>query len=188
VDYLIKNLHFIVIHIPIAMLIFSFVFDVAALLAKKREWHAAGMLCLIVGTLGAIAAVLTGPEDRNPLVHTHEFYGKATMALFIVLTVIRLFFQLRRKQELGSNYAYLAMALVGVALVTYTGHIGGKMVHPDRSGFQLQRSGQFREDGPQQEGQQGQRYRPQGQRQNGGAAGGQGQQSSGSQTPAGSGN
>jgi uncharacterized membrane protein len=187
VDYLIKNLHFIVIHIPIAMLIFSFVFDVAALLAKKREWHAAGMLCLIVGTLGALAAVLTGPDDRNPLVHTHELFGKATMALFIVLTAVRLFFQLRRKQEIGGNYAYLAIALIGVALVSYTGHIGGKMVHPDRSGFQLQRGGQFREGGPQQGGQQGQRIRPQGQRQNGGAAG-QEQQSGGSQAPAGGGN
>ena len=27
-------------------------------------------------------------------------------------------------------------ALIGVVLVTYTGHLGGSMVHPDRSKFQ----------------------------------------------------
>ncbi|KIL36505.1 hypothetical protein SD70_31550 [Gordoniibacillus kamchatkensis] len=171
-SYLIKNLHFIVIHIPISMLIFSFVFDVLALFAKRREWHAAGLLCLVVGTLGAIAAVATGPEDRNPLVHTHEFYGKMTMVLFIVLTLVRLFFHLRKQRELGGNYVYLAVALIGVLLVGYTGHIGGEMVHPDRSKL---RPGQFQE----RPGVQGERQ--QGQRQNGGEQGqrqgaGQGQQ------------
>jgi uncharacterized membrane protein len=131
------------------MLIFSFLFDLVGKLAKKREWHTAGLLCLVVGTLGAIAAVLTGPEDRNPLVHTHELYGKLTMFISIVLTLVRLFLQLRKKRELGGNIVYLAGALVCVLLVSYTGHIGGEMVHPDRSKFQ---PGQFREGGPRPDG------------------------------------
>ena len=61
-DYILKNLHFIFTHVPIALLIFSFVFDVVALIFKKKEWHSAGMLCLVVGALGAIASVLTGPS------------------------------------------------------------------------------------------------------------------------------
>ncbi|WP_248927637.1 DUF2231 domain-containing protein [Paenibacillus hamazuiensis] len=176
-SYLIKNLHFIVIHIPIAMLIFGFLFDLFGKLLRKPEWHTAGLLCLIVGTLGAIAAVLTGPEDRNPLVHTHEFYGKITMFLFIILTLVRLFFHLKKKRELGGSAAYLAVALIGVLLVGYTGHIGGQMVHPDRSKFP---PGQMREGGQQQGGANGQGGPGQGQRQGGpnaqgGAGQGQGQ-------------
>jgi uncharacterized membrane protein len=129
--YILKNLHFIFIHVPIAMLIFSFVFDVLARLVRKTEWHWAGLLCLVVGTLGAIAAVLTGPDDRNSLRQTHETFGELTMIAAIVLSVIRLYFVIWKKKEIGGHPVYLLGALIAVALVTYTGHLGGKMVHRD---------------------------------------------------------
>ncbi|MGO4271058.1 DUF2231 domain-containing protein [Paenibacillus sp. TAF58] len=89
-DYILKNLHYIVTHVPIALLVFSFIFDLIAVIVKKREWHSAGMLCLVVGALGAIASVLTGPSPwRNPLVVPHEFYAKLTMFLSILLAIIR---------------------------------------------------------------------------------------------------
>jgi apolipoprotein N-acyltransferase len=68
-------------------------------------------------------------------------YGQITMVLFIVLTVIRLGLLWLRKKEIGGNLVYLAAALVGVVLVAYTGHLGGEMVHPDRSNFQQFRGG-----------------------------------------------
>jgi uncharacterized membrane protein len=133
--YLLKNSHFIVNHIPIAMLIFSFIFDLCAVIIKKKDWHTAGFLSLIVGTLGAIAAVLTGPngpqETRNPLFHDHQLYANLTMYLFIVLSLARLFFHYRKKIDIGKTPIYLIIALIGVGLVTYTGHLGGKMVHKD---------------------------------------------------------
>jgi uncharacterized membrane protein len=133
--YLLNNSHFIVNHIPIAMLIFSFIFDLCAVILKKKDWHTAGFLCLIIGTLGAIASVLTGPdgqqETKNPLFHDHELYANLTMYLFIVLSLARLFFHYRKKIDIGKTPIYLIIALIGVGLVTYTGHLGGKMVHKD---------------------------------------------------------
>lgn len=138
-NYIIRNLHFIVIHVPIAMLIFSFLFDLAALIWKKKEWHSAGLLCLVVGTLGAIAAVLTGPDgERNPILPQHELFGKLTMVLFIVLAGIRLWLIFKKKVDIGNKKGYLAAALAGVLLVSYTGHLGGQMVHPDRKSPQGQ--------------------------------------------------
>ena len=133
-SYLIRNAHFLVIHIPIAMLLFSFVFDLLAMILKKKDWHTAGVLCLIVGTLGAIVAVITGPEgERNPLFPQHELYGKITMMLSILLTLVRLGILWRKKVDIGKNLLYLLVMLIGVGLVSYTGDLGGKMVHPDRS-------------------------------------------------------
>jgi uncharacterized membrane protein len=132
--YIIKNLHFIVTHVPIAMLIFSFIFDLLARILKKQDWHTAGFLCLIVGTLGAIAAVLTGPDDNSPLVHTHELFGKTTMIVFILISLIRLYFHFRKKVEIGRMPVYLVATLIGAVLVGYTGHLGGQMVHKDPTG------------------------------------------------------
>lgn len=142
VSYIFRNLHFIVVHVPIAMLLFSFIFDLIAAIWKRKNWHFAGLLCLVVGTFGVIAAVITGPEgERNPLLPTHESYGEITMTFFILLTLVRLWMLYRKKLDIGGNWIYLFAALIGVFLVSYTGHLGGKMVHPERH---LQ-PGQFRQ-------------------------------------------
>jgi uncharacterized membrane protein len=137
-SYLIKNLHFIVNHVPIAMLIFSFIFDLLAVILKKKEWLTAGFLTLIVGTLGAIAAVITGPdgqaESRNPDFHNHELFGNLTMYLYIIISLVRLFFYYRKKIDIGKMPIYLIIGVIGVSIVTYTGHLGGKMVHKDVQG------------------------------------------------------
>jgi uncharacterized membrane protein len=139
-SYLIKNAHFLVIHIPIAMLLFSFLFDLFAKILKKKDWHTAGMLCLVVGALGAIAAVITGPEGDNPsLFPQHELFGKLTMVLAIILTVVRMGFMLWKKLDIGKSLIYLLVMLVCVCLVSYTGHLGGKMVHDVADWSQFQR-------------------------------------------------
>ncbi|NOU69686.1 hypothetical protein GC096_37325 [Paenibacillus sp. LMG 31461] len=186
-DYIMKNLHFIFTHVPIALLIFSFVFDVVALIFKKKEWHSAGMLCLVVGALGAIASVLTGPESRNTLVGSHEFYARLTMILAIVLAVVRVGLLVWKKLELGRNPIFLVASLVAVLLVSYTGHLGGKMVHRDMQGFPGGGPGMQggpggapgMQGGPGQNGQGGQGQTQGGQRQGGQ---GQGQQQPGAQT------
>jgi hypothetical protein len=58
------------------------------------------------------------------------------MVFFILLTSIRSFFLWIKKREIGGKLFYLAAAFIGVLLVSYTGHLGGEMVHPDRQHFQ----------------------------------------------------
>lgn len=178
-DYIIKNMHYIFTHVPIALLIFSFVFDVVALIFKKKEWHSAGMLCLVVGALGAIASVLTGPESRNTLVGSHEFYARLTMILAIVLAVVRVGLLVWKKLELGRNPIFLVASLVAVLLVSYTGHLGGKMVHRDMQGGPGMMQGGPGGGGPGMQGGPGQNGQGgQGQIQGGQRQGGQGAQTS----------
>lgn len=135
-DYILKNMHFILIHFPIALLIVSLFFDLITAFYKRSNLHSAGLVTLVLGTLGAIASVLTGPEgERNPLFPRHELFGKITMIFFIVLCLVRLFLYWKRKKDIGSNPVYLIAALVGVILVSYTGHLGGEMVHKDMKNF-----------------------------------------------------
>ncbi|THF72934.1 DUF2231 domain-containing protein [Cohnella fermenti] len=129
-SYLWDNKHFIITHFPIVLLLVSFLFDLAALIWKKKDWHTAALVCLVVGTLCTIAAVLTGPRMmRNEGVETHELYGTMTMYLAIALSVVRLGIVLWKKRDIGRNPIYLIVALVAVVLVMYTAHLGGKMVH-----------------------------------------------------------
>lgn len=128
-DYLWNNKHFILTHFPIVLLIFSFLFDLAGLIWKKKEWNSAGLVCLLAGTLGAIASVLTGPDSPNPGVEKHELYGKLTMLLAIVISVVRLALLWAKKRDFGSNPIFLVGALAAAILVGYTGHLGGEMVH-----------------------------------------------------------
>jgi uncharacterized membrane protein len=128
--YLLKNAHFLVIHVPTSMLVFSFIFDLLAIVLRRKDWHTAGYLCLIVGTLGAIAAVITGPEGDDQLFPTHELFGRLTMILAIGLSVVRLGMFWFKKTDIGKSWIYLLVMLIGVGLVSYTGHLGGVMVHP----------------------------------------------------------
>lgn len=171
-DYILKNMHFIFTHFPIALLIFSFVFDLVGFVFKRPQWHFAGLLCLVIGTLGAIASVLTAPNMPNPQIATHAMFGRTTMYVSIALTLIRIVLLWRKKIDIGPKPVYLAGALIGVILVSYTGHLGGKAVHRPMNPGMMQ-------GGPGQQGQPGQpgRQRPNGNQtpssgqQNGGEAG-----------------
>lgn len=65
----------------------------------------------------------------------HKLFGTITMFIFVGLTSVRLWFYFRKKLELGRKGSYLVVAFVGGVLVSYTGHLGGQMVHPDRGEF-----------------------------------------------------
>ncbi|MNG07909.1 hypothetical protein D3C84_912340 [compost metagenome] len=85
---------------------------------------------MIVGALGAIGAVLTGPDwAKNPLFPDHQLYGQLTMVAAILLVVVRLTFHFWKSLNIGKNPLYLVGALVMVILVGYTGHLGGQMIH-----------------------------------------------------------
>jgi hypothetical protein len=57
------------------------------------------------------------------------------MILAIVLAVVRVGLLVWKKLELGRNPIFLVASLVAVLLVSYTGHLGGEMVHRDMQGF-----------------------------------------------------
>ena len=90
------HLHPLIVHFPIALLIVGFVADTVYLVYKKEVCLSkAGFYLMLAGTLGAVAAVLSGnffTEDMSGEAETirerHETLANITMYLMIVASTI----------------------------------------------------------------------------------------------------
>jgi uncharacterized membrane protein len=136
------ELHSMVVHFPIALLFVAVALELAALYAPWREkLRPAAIITLVVGTLGAAVAVLTGPDENMrgiAIGHTHESMAKITLLLFGILTVWRLY-GVRKKQADSAvrTAAFLVVALVGLGVLSYTGWLGGQLVYQHGAGVKV---------------------------------------------------
>jgi len=130
------HLHPLIVHFPIALLIAGFVADTAYLLYKKEVCLSkVGFYLMLAGTLGAVAAVLSGnffTEDMTGSVEVirerHETFANITMYLMIVAGILRIFLFIKGKSESKAALGVYILYLIGVLLVGYTGMLGGTMV------------------------------------------------------------
>ena len=131
-----SHLHQLIVHFPIALLIVGFVADTAYLFYKKEAClPKIGFYLMLAGTLGAIAAVLSGnffTEDLTGSVEVvrerHETFANITMYLMIVTSIIRVVLVKKGKVESKAGLGVYLLYLIGVILVAYTGMLGGTMV------------------------------------------------------------
>jgi uncharacterized membrane protein len=137
------HLHGMIVHFPIALLFTSVLLE---LLALHRPWQErlrmAALITLVLGTLGALAAVITGPDEMargvTELGETHEHFAQVTLALFALLTVWRVgLLWLKRAFSGAQVIAYVVLACVGVGLLGYTGFLGGTMVYEKAVGVRV---------------------------------------------------
>jgi len=130
------HLHPLIVHFPIALLIVGFVADTVYLLYKKEVCLSkVGFYLMLAGTLGAVAAVLSGnffTEDMTGSVEVirerHETFANITMYLMIVASILRVFLFKKGKTESKAALGVYILYLIGVILVGYTGMLGGTMV------------------------------------------------------------
>ena len=94
------NVHPMIVHFPIALLIIALLFDLAALFFKNQNWlPKSAAILYIVGTLFVIAAFLSGrqaadsvnvPALANPTLGNHADWGLITLWFFSIYGLIRL--------------------------------------------------------------------------------------------------
>ena len=92
-----QNIHPLVVHFPIAFLTGCVFFYVIALLTRKETLALTAFFLLLLGTLGAAAAVGTGiyaeprvllsPSVRGHLLAKHEDFMLTTLCISLILTV-----------------------------------------------------------------------------------------------------
>ncbi len=130
--------HPMVVHFPLVLLPLSVVVDVVAWIRKRPEWHGGAYLLLVLGTLAAVAAVLTGNEAAVPYrgevealeyIEEHEELSTLVLFFFLVVALGRLPLQLQGRLQGWGLKAWILVAGVGCVLLWQTGYYGGELVY-----------------------------------------------------------
>jgi uncharacterized membrane protein len=136
------RLHAALNDLPTALLVTAVFFDLLAYLTRRQVFRQVALWTLLVGVVGAGAAVLSGLQaeehiDHGEAVHqlmeTHEDLALITLGVFAVLALWRI---VREKRMASAERAVVvALSLVGMGLVMATGVYGGKLVFEHAAGI-----------------------------------------------------
>ena len=137
VDY-VGHLHSAMVHLPIAWVMLLLLVDVAAWGFGRMELASAGFYLNGLALVSFIPAAITGlvrvtqlaqdAESLAPaLLHRNIMYGCA--ALCAALLGIRV--KAHNKLDGPIKWVYLALLAITVGLVSFGGHLGGKLVFGD---------------------------------------------------------
>jgi uncharacterized membrane protein len=143
-------MHPLVVHFPIALLLFAAVFVVLAIIVPKRGWwfSVSALILLVGGTAGAFVSMSTGEAARDvvedgademfEVMQQHEDAMEQARNVFVALTIVYagiVFLPVvaRSLQSwkfvMPANLVFLA-ALMGANLLLASGaHLGGRLVH-----------------------------------------------------------
>lgn len=131
------GIHPLFVHFPIALLLVAVVFDFVQLFFRRPQTaQLISFWITIFGTVGAILAVVTGNFAEEKVVHSplveqvleqHEEWAVITMWVAIVSSILKLVFFYFNKLVRLRIIPFL-FSLVVAFFISYTGHLGGKLV------------------------------------------------------------
>ncbi len=133
------NVHPLIVHFPIALLITALVFDLGAIIFKNKIWlrSGAGML-YILGALAALAAYLSGqqagdaaaiPPTAHPTLSEHADLALYTVWFFGIYGLLRLFLLWKKPVEKTVvTIIIFLIGLVGMGLLYETAEHGAELV------------------------------------------------------------
>jgi len=132
-----SHLHPMLLHFPIALVIFGFLAEIAFLFFKKEvSLSKMGYYLLIAGTLAAIVAWLTGnffttemDGAAGKMRETHELFATITLVLLLLTSVFRTtLLIMKNENSLFRLLAFFLYALAAIS-VSITGYLGGSLVY-----------------------------------------------------------
>lgn len=145
-----EGMHPLVVHFPVALLLFAAVFVLLAAIVPKRGWwfSVSALLLLIGGTVGATVSVSTGEAARDvvedgedamwDVLQEHEDMTKEATQVFTVLTIVYAFVVLlplvasplrSLKFAFPANLVFLVALMGGNLMLANAAHLGGRLVH-----------------------------------------------------------
>jgi len=135
------RIHAMLVALPVALLPIAVMFDFIGLVRKNEALRRTGLVLLLIGSLGAGAAVLAGLKTKGVIDHgnaihhlmeEHEHLALYTLGTFAVVLLWRLWRERRMGQ--GERIATFALSLIGLGFLADTGHHGGKLVFEHAAG------------------------------------------------------
>ncbi len=146
--------HPALVHFALALVPVGLMLDLVAWAAGRPRWHNSAHALLVLATLGAIAAVLSGnvaaapwrgEEGLLPLIERHEDLATAALLLLLATSLGRLPLYLRSFRP-GSAPGWslkLWVVVAGLAcgLLWQAGRTGGELVYRHGVGVQLEDRG-----------------------------------------------
>ena len=145
-----NELHPLVIHFPIALLLIAPLFVIAGAImhpAKGRAYHLAGLALMLLGTAAVFVAVGSGEAAGEQaeriagvkqVLEAHEALAERTRMVFSVLSVIFAALLIapgllkhadNRLVTTTLPLAFLVLYSAGMLLLVNTAHNGGRLVH-----------------------------------------------------------
>lgn len=132
-----SHLHPMLVHFPIALVIFGFLAEIAFLFFKNEiSLGKMGYYLLILGTLAAILGWLTGSLFTSDLdgaagkiKETHELFATITLGLLLVTSIMRSAMLILKSEN--SNLKIVSFIFYGLATasVSITAFLGGSLVY-----------------------------------------------------------
>lgn len=132
-----SHLHPLLVHFPIALVIFGFLAELVFLFFKKEtSLSKMGYYLLIVGTLAAIVTWLTGNFFTSELEgaagkirDSHELFATITLGFLLVTSVLKTSLLMLKNEN--PTLKTLAFVFYGIAAVSVsiTGYLGGSLVY-----------------------------------------------------------
>jgi len=131
------HLHPMLVHFPIALVVFGFIAEIAALYFKKEIYLSRmGFILLIFGTLSAFTAWLTGTLFTSEMAgtagaikETHELFAWITLGTLLATSILRIVTQAKKNENAGLKSVALILYGLAAVSVSITGFYGGTLVY-----------------------------------------------------------
>jgi uncharacterized membrane protein len=140
-----SHLHVMVIHFPIALLIVAFLSELFGVLSKKQFFTNASFYLLILGSLGALVAYVSGSYTGDgitngmfqELIEMHEEAGLITLCLAIFTTLYKIVLYYFKIKKVWTQLVSLVLLGILVLAVARTAYLGGQLVFKNGVGIEL---------------------------------------------------
>ena len=149
------HLHPMIVHFPIALLIVGFLFDLFGAIFNKHFFSKTGFYLLILGTLGVLAAYISGNIAGDGVsevgtlkqaLENHEDAAQISLWLMVIASIVRIAIVLLKKYSGVFKWAAIVLFLAGILSIARTGYYGGELVFKHAAGVQLNLGFDFNSD------------------------------------------
>lgn len=134
--------HPLFVHFPIALLIVAGIIALIDLLKSKFQLKRIVLWNMIFAAAGTIITVITGFWDAGIIPHNHtiheimEVHEQIGISILIIASVLStwLIIRISRMKKI-ENILFVIVLWIALALVSYNGYLGGKMVYDNGAGI-----------------------------------------------------